>query len=48
MAREKFNLQKPKHVRIAKKTSIGRRPKMSSMNKHRKRSYKPYAKQGRR
>ena len=48
MARVKFNLQKPKHVRIPKKTSIGRRPKKSSMNKNHKRSYKPYAKQGRR
>jgi len=34
----------------AKKTSIGRnksRIKLSSMNKHKKRSYKPYAGQGR-
>jgi hypothetical protein len=33
----------------AKKTSIGRnksRIKLSSMNKHKKRSYKPYAGQG--
>ena len=29
------------HERIPKKTSIGKRPKMSSMNKHKKRSYKP-------
>jgi hypothetical protein len=28
-------------------TSIGRRPKLSSMNKSRKRSYKKYSKQGR-
>ena len=28
------------HERITKKTSIGKRPKMSSMNKHKKRSYK--------
>ena len=40
MARVKFDLNKPKHERIPKKTSIGRRPKMSSMNKHKKRSYK--------
>jgi len=37
MARKKFNLEKLEHVRIPKKTSIGRRPKLSSMNKHRKR-----------
>ena len=41
MARVKFNSNKPKHVRIAKKTSIAsRRPKMSSMNKHKKRTWK--------
>ena len=40
MARVKFDSNKPKHVRIAKKTSIGRRPKMSSMNKHKKRTWK--------
>ena len=47
MARVKFNLQKPKHVRIAKKTSIGRRPKMSSMNKNKKRTWTKYRGQGR-
>ena len=36
MARVKFDLNKPKHERIPKNTSIGRRPKMSSMNKHKK------------
>jgi hypothetical protein len=30
------------HERIPKKTSIGRRPKMSSMNKSKKRSWKKY------
>ena len=40
MARVKFDSNKPKHVRIAKKTSIGRRPKMSSMKKHKKRTWK--------
>ena len=41
MARVRFDSNKPKHVRIAKKTSIAsRRPKMSSMNKHKKRSWK--------
>jgi hypothetical protein len=40
MAKRKFDLDKLPHERIPKKTSIGRRPKMSSMNKHRKRSWK--------
>ena len=40
MARKKFNVEKIPHERIPKKTSIGRRPKMSSMNKHKRRSYK--------
>ena len=41
MARVKFDSNKPKQVRIAKKTSIAsRRPKMSSMNKHKKRTWK--------
>lgn len=47
MARVKFDLQKPKHEKIAKNTSLGRRPKMSSMNKHKKRSWKKYVGQGR-
>ena len=47
MARVKFDLQKPKHERIPKNTSIGRRPKMSSMNKHKKRSGKKSVGQGR-
>ena len=34
MAKKKFDLEKVAHERIPKKTSIGRRPKMSSMNKH--------------
>ena len=46
MARVKFDLQKPKHERIAKNTSLGRRPKMSSMNTHKKRSWKKYVGQG--
>jgi hypothetical protein len=33
MARVKFNIADQPHVRIPKKTSIGRRPKLSSMNK---------------
>ena len=40
MARVKFDLNKPKHERIAKRTSITKRPKMSSMNKHKKRTWK--------
>ena len=41
MAKRNLKLFVP-HERIPKKTSIGnRRPKMSSMNKHKKRSYKP-------
>ena len=47
MARIKFDTNKPKHVRIAKNTSIGRRPKMSSMNKNKKSSFKKYRGQGR-
>ena len=47
MARVKFDLNKPKHERIAKNTSIGRRPKMSSMNKHKKRTWTKYVGQGR-
>jgi hypothetical protein len=37
MAKRKLNLEKLEHVRIPKKTSIGRRPKKSSMNKDKKR-----------
>ena len=41
MARKKFNVEKIPHERIPKRTSIGAgRVKMSSMNKHKKRSYK--------
>ena len=40
MAKRKFDLEKLPHERIPKKTNIGRRPKMSNMNKHRKRSWK--------
>lgn len=41
MARKKFNVEKIAHERIPKRTSIGGgRVKMSSMNKHKKRSYK--------
>jgi len=37
MARVKFNIADQTHERIPKKKSIGRRPKLSSMNKHKKR-----------
>jgi len=45
MAKRNLKLFVP-HERIPKKTSIGRRPKMSSMNKHKKRSFKAYISQG--
>ena len=44
---KKFNADKVVHERKAKNTSIGRRPKMSSMNKHKKKTYKSYNRQGR-
>ena len=41
MARVKFNIADQPHERIPKKTSIAsKRPKMSSMNKHKKRTWK--------
>ena len=36
-----------KHIGIKKGTSQGRRPDTSTMNKHKKRSYKKYRGQGR-
>ena len=47
MASAKGLYNKEAHVRINKTTSIGRRPKLSSMNKSRKRSFKKYIGQGR-
>jgi len=49
MAKKKFDVEKQPHERIPKRTSISQRkkPKMSSMNKHKKRSYKKYNRQGR-
>ena len=44
---KKFNADKVVHERIAKNTSIGRRPKTSSMNKNKKRTWKKYVGQGR-
>lgn len=46
MAKVKLDLNKLPHERIPKKTSIGRRPKMSSMNKSKKKSLKKYRGQG--
>jgi len=44
---KRFNADKVAHERIAKSTSLGRRPKKSSMNKHKKRTWKKYNSQGR-
>lgn len=48
MAKIKFDINKLPHERIPKKTSIGRRPKRSSMNKSKKRQtgLKKYRGQG--
>ena len=44
---KRFNVDKVAHERIAKSTSIGIRPKTSSMNKNKKRTWKKYVGQGR-
>ena len=44
---KKFSADKLVHERIAKSTSLGRRPKTSSMNKSKKRTWKKYNSQGR-
>ena len=44
---KRFSVDKVQHERIAKSTSLGRRPKTSSMNKHKKKSWKKYNSQGR-
>jgi hypothetical protein len=44
---KKFHAEKVHHERIAKSTSLGRRPKTSSMNKNKKRTWKKYNAQGR-
>ena len=44
---KKFNADKVTHERKAKSTSLGRRPKTSSMNKSKKRNWKKYNSQGR-
>ena len=43
---KRFSVDKVQHERIAKSTSIGRRPKTSSMNKNKKRTWKKYNSQG--
>ena len=44
---KRFSVDKAPHERIAKSTSLGRRPKTSSMNKNKKRTWKKYNSQGR-
>ena len=44
---KRFSVDKVQHERIAKSTSLGRRPKKSSMNKNKKRTWKKYVGQGR-
>ena len=44
---KRFSVDKAQHERIAKSTSLGRRPKTSSMNKNKKRTWKKYVGQGR-
>ena len=48
MAKKKGNLygKKIKHEPIFHKTSIGRNPSKTKMNKHRRRSWKKYRGQG--
>ena len=49
MARVKFDINKQPHERIAKRTSITKKkkPKFSSMNKHKKRTWKKRNRGGR-
>ena len=47
MARAKGLYAKEAHVRIQKGSSQGRRPNTSTMNKHKRRSFKIYRGQGR-
>ena len=44
---KRLNADKVAHERIAKSTSLGRRPKTSSMNKNKRRTWKKYNAQGR-
>jgi len=47
MAKIKGLLNKAVHEPIFHKTSMGRRPSLQKMNKHKRRTYKPYRAQGR-
>ena len=47
MAKIKGFLNKSVHEPIFHKTSIGRRPSLQKMNKHKRRSHKTYRGQGR-
>jgi hypothetical protein len=47
MAKSKGLYAKVDHVRIQKGSSQGRNPNTSTMNKHKRRSYKKYRGQGR-
>ena len=47
MAKAKGLYAKVAHIPIRKGTSIGRRPNTSTMNKHKRRSWKKYRGQGR-
>ena len=47
MAKIKGFLNKTEHEPIFHKTSIGRRPSLQKMNKHKRKNFKPYRGQGR-
>lgn len=47
MAKIKGFLNKTAHEPIFHKTSIGRRPSLQKMNKHKRKNFKPYRGQGR-
>ena len=47
MEKIKGFLNKSAHEPIFHKTSIGRRPSLQKMNKHKRRSHQPYRGQGR-
>ena len=47
MAKAKGLYNKVAHVPVFHKTSIGRRPSLQKMNKHKRRSHKSYRGQGR-
>jgi len=47
MARVKFDVNKQPHEAVFHKTSIGRNPSLTKMNKAKRRSFKKYRGQGR-